>query len=100
MAAQDFGAKTKVSLLVDPSTAKAGGTIEVGLLLKMPEGWHTYWRNPGENGIATSIKWNLPKGITAGAIHWPVPEKVEWLEMFTYAYHGEVLLIVPLTLAA
>ena len=99
LVAQDFGAKTQASLLVNPSMAKAGNNIEVGLLLKMPEGWHTYWRNPGENGTATSIKWNLPNGITAGVIHWPVPEKVEWLEMFTYAYHHEVLLIIPLTLA-
>ena len=96
----DFGAKTKVTLLVNPSVAKAGTTIEVGMRLEMPAGWHTYWRNPGDNGTPTSIKWALPEGITAGDIQWPVPEKVEWLEMFTYAYHGEVLLIVPLTLAA
>ena len=96
----DFGAKTKVSLLVNPAVAKAGSTIEVGMRLEMPAGWHTYWRNAGENGTPTTIKWTLPKGIIAGEIQWPVPEKVEWLEMFTYAYHGEVMLIVPLTLAA
>ena len=96
----DFGAKTKVTLLVNPAVAKADSTIEVGMRLEMPAGWHTYWRNPGDNGTPTSIKWTLPEGITAGDIQWPVPEKVEWLEMFTYAYHGEVLLIVPLTLAA
>ncbi|MFM1557302.1 MAG: protein-disulfide reductase DsbD family protein, partial [Limisphaerales bacterium] len=89
-----------VSLLVNPALAKVGSTIEVGMRLEMPAGWHTYWRNPGDNGTPTSIKWTLPEGITAGDIQWPVPEKVEWLEMFTYAYHGEVLLIVPLTLAA
>ena len=96
----DFGAKTKVSLLVNPALAKSGSTVEVGMRLEMPAGWHTYWRNAGENGTPTIIKWTLPKGITAGEIQWPVPEKVEWLEMFTYAYHGEVLLIVPLTLSA
>jgi thiol:disulfide interchange protein len=95
----DFGAKTKVKLLVEPATAKAGDTIDVALHLEMPDGWHTYWRNPGENGMPTSIKWTLPEGITAGAIRWPVPEKVEWLEMFTYAYHHEALLIIPLTLS-
>ncbi|MDE2679815.1 MAG: protein-disulfide reductase DsbD family protein [Verrucomicrobiota bacterium] len=102
VSAQDFnfGAKTKVSLLVNPSVAKAGSPVEVGMRLEMPAGWHTYWRNAGENGTPTNIKWTLPKGITAGEIQWPVSEKVEWLEMFTYAYHGEVLLIVPLTLAA
>ena len=102
LSAQDFdsGAKTKVTLLVNPAVAKADSTIEAGLRLEMPAGWHTYWRNPGDNGTPTTIKWTLPEGITAGEIRWPVPEKVEWLEMFTYAYHGEVLLIVPLTLTA
>ena len=102
LAAQDFGfdAKTKVSLLVEPAMAKAGDAVDVALHLKMPGGWHTYWRNPGENGMPTTIKWILPEGISAGAIRWPVPEKVEWLEMFTYAYHHEALLIIPLTLSA
>ena len=40
----DFGAKTKVQLLVEPATAKAGETIDVALHLKMPDRWHTYWR--------------------------------------------------------
>jgi len=95
----DFKAKSEAALLVSPATAKAGTTVEVGVRIKIPKGWHIYWRNPGENGLPTSLEWALPKGITAGAIQWPVPEKVEWLELFTYGYHDEVLLIVPLTLA-
>ncbi len=38
-------------------------------------------------------------GSEIGAIQWPVPEKVEWLEMFTYAYHHDVLLMIPLKLS-
>jgi len=95
----DFGAKTKVSLLVEAASAKAGTTVHVGLHLKMPEGWHTYWKNPGDSGEATKVIWTLPDGITAGEIKWPVPERVEAFDQFTYAYHHEVLLIVPLQLA-
>jgi len=97
---EDFGAKTKVSLLVETAVAKAGTTVNVGLHLTMPEGWHTYWKNPGETGEATKVKWNnLPEGVTAGNIQWPVPEKVESFDQFTYAYHHEILLIIPLELA-
>jgi len=95
----DFGAKTKVSLLVEAASAKAGTTVYAGLHLKMPEGWHTYWKNPGDSGEATKVIWTLPDGITAGEIKWPVPERVEAFDQFTYAYHHEVLLIVPLQLA-
>ena len=97
----DFSAKTKVDLLVEPAEAKPGTTVMVGLHLRMPDHWHTYWQNPGDSGDSTKMTWeNLPEGITAGAIQWPVPEKVEWLEMFTYAYHHDVLLMIPLTLSA
>ena len=95
----DFGAKTKVSLLVEASSVKPGTTVNVGLLLKMPDGWHTYWKNPGETGDATKIKWALPVGIEAGEMQWPVPEKMEAFDQITYAYHHEVLLIIPLQLA-
>ena len=96
----DFGAKTKVSLLVEAAVAKPGTTVNIGLHLKMPEGWHTYWKNVGETGEATKVTWNnLPKGVVPGSIQWPVPEKVESFDQFTYAYHHEVLLIIPLQLA-
>ncbi len=67
--------------------------------LKMDAGWHTYWRNPGESGIATTIKWDLPRGVTAGEILWPVPEKLPPAEVTTYGYEHEVMLLVPLKLA-
>ena len=97
----DFSAKTKVDLLVELAEVKPGTIVTVGLHLRMPEKWHTYWNNPGDSGDSTKMTWeNLPEGITAGAIQWPVPEKVEWLGMFTYAYHHDVLLMIPLKLSA
>ena len=95
----NFEAKTKVSLLVEASSVKPGTTVNVGLFQKIPDGWHTYWKNPGETGEATKIKWTLPDGIEVGETQWPVPEKIESFEQITYAYHHEVLLIIPLQLA-
>ena len=92
-------AKTQVSLLLDAEQARPGETVTVGVRLQMPPGWHTYWRNPGEAGDPTKIKWTLPAGVIAGAIQWPVPEKVFAQEIYTYGYHGEAILLVSLTLA-
>ncbi len=51
--------------------------------------------------MATQIMWDLPEGVTAGEIQWPVPEIYEdkTLGMITYVYHGETTLLVPLTLS-
>ncbi len=67
--------------------------------MKMEPGWHTYWKNPGEAGMATKIEWQFPPGVTAGEIQWPLPEKLPPAEVTTYGYNDEVVLIVPLKLA-
>ena len=62
--------------------------------------WHTYWENGGDSGAGTKINWTLPSGITAGDILWPVPEKLSSEGLITYVYHDQVVLLVPLSIAA
>jgi thiol:disulfide interchange protein DsbD len=91
---------TQVKLILSADTAKSGDTIWAGVDLKMEPGWHTYWKNPGDAGMATQIKWQLPPGISAGEIQWPLPKKFPPIEVTTYGYTNEVMLLVPLTLAS
>jgi thiol:disulfide interchange protein len=87
---------TQAKLILSADTAKPGDTILAGVDLKMEPGWHTYWKNPGAAGMATEIKWQLPPGVTAGEIQWPLPKKLPPAEVTTYGYEDEVMLIVPL----
>lgn len=89
---------TRATLLLSAETARPGETITAAIRLQMDQGWHTYWRNPGESGMATSATWELPAGVTAGDLLWPPPEAYTVADMTTYVYHREVLLLVPLTL--
>ena len=91
---------TRVKLLLSAATVKPGDTIVAGVDLKMDAGWHTYWKNPGEAGTATKIDWTLPAGVSAGEIRWPLPHKLPPAEVATYGYEDEVMLLVPLTVAA
>jgi thiol:disulfide interchange protein DsbD len=93
-------AHTQVQLLLSAGTARPGDTIWAGVDMKMDPDWHTYWKNPGEAGMATKIEWQLPPGITAGDIQWPLPEKLPPAEVTTYGYNNEVVLLVPLKVAA
>ena len=94
-------AQTQARLLLDHEIARPGQTVWAGVQLRMPDRWHTYWRNPGDSGAATKIDWTLPPGVTAGPILWPLPEKYldKAAGLTTYVYHHEVVLLVPLTLA-
>ncbi|HKQ40206.1 MAG TPA: protein-disulfide reductase DsbD domain-containing protein, partial [Verrucomicrobiae bacterium] len=90
--------KTQVRLVLTAESATAGDTVMAGVHLHMAKGWHTYWRNGGEAGDPTKIEWELPVGIAAGPILWPVPEKESYEGLTTYVYYDDVVLLVPLTL--
>jgi thiol:disulfide interchange protein len=91
---------TRISLLLEASLARPGDIVMAAVRLQMAPGWHSYWRNPGESGSATTLDWHLPEGITAGPIQWPVPKKDLTEDLTTYVYEGEVWLLVPLTVSS
>jgi thiol:disulfide interchange protein len=93
-------AHTHVQLLLSADPARPGDTIWAGVDMKMDPGWHTYWKNSGAAGLPTKIEWQLPPGVTAGEIQWPLPEKLPPVEVTTYGYENEVMLLVTLTLAS
>ena len=77
-----------------------GQTIHVALRQQIQKGWHTYWRNSGDSGEATRIKWDLPAGWRAGDFTWPAPRRLPVGPLMNYGYEGEVLLPVALTAPA
>ncbi len=93
-------AHTQARLVLAAESARPGDTVLAGVQLRMDPQWHTYWKNPGGPGIRTKFDWQLPAGVTAGAIQWPVPEKLPDEDLTTYIYKQEVVLLVPLKLAA
>jgi thiol:disulfide interchange protein DsbD len=95
---QGSKALVKASLLADTTAIIPGQPFQVGLLLEMAPGWHTYWKYSGDSGLPTTIDWSMPTGFTYGPIQWPVPEaKVEPGDIQVYAYSGRVLLITTIT---
>ncbi len=98
--AQKFEGRQLVqaSLIADTTVVVPGQPFTAGLLLKMVPEWHTYWQYPGDAGIPTEIKWQLPQGWKAGPIQWPIPLKLkEPGDIEIYGYHDEVLLMMQLT---
>jgi thiol:disulfide interchange protein DsbD len=63
----------------------------------MADGWHTYWKNPGDSGLPTRLRWTLPTGFTAGPLQWPLPQRLAQGPLMSYGYAGEVLLLTRVT---
>ncbi|MBK9115764.1 MAG: thioredoxin family protein [Betaproteobacteria bacterium] len=87
--------------LVSERTAFVPGqATTVALRLKMADGWHTYWRNPGDSGLPTTLAWKLPAGVAAGDIQWPAPHALPAGPLVNFGYEGEVLLLTDVKVAA
>ena len=82
-----------------PDGVAPGKNLWIGLQLAHIPHWHTYWKNPGDSGLATTLEWSLPPGITAGDIAWPLPKKFPIGNLANYGYEGTILLPVPITVS-
>jgi thiol:disulfide interchange protein DsbD len=94
----------EASLVAESDAATPGTPLVLGLRLQMDPSWHTYWRNPGDAGLPTRVKWELPEGFVAGDLLWPHPMRFNTGPLVSYGYEHEVLLPVeiqvPATLAS
>ena len=82
-----------------PNGLGAGETFWLGLQIQHQAHWHTYWRNPGDSGLATELQWQLPEGLKPGNLIWPAPQKIPVGSMANYGYEGTVLLVTPVQVA-
>jgi len=89
--------RVEAELHAERVAASPGKPATVGLRLRMDEHWHTYWKNPGDSGLPTKIRWTLPEGWRAGPIQWPHPEAQRVGPLMNYGYSDEVMLLTELT---
>ena len=83
-----------------PEGVAAGKPMWLGLKLVHKTHWHTYWKNPGDSGLPTTLAWTLPAGVTAGEIEWPTPIRLPVGPLMNFGYEGTLLLPVAVTVPA
>lgn len=87
----------QAELVADVASVAPGEPFHVALKLTPRDHWHTYWRNPGDSGLATSLEWTLPPGFAAGGIDWPAPKALPFGPLTNYGYDAEHWLLVTVT---
>jgi DsbC/DsbD-like thiol-disulfide interchange protein len=90
----------RATLVAEKDAVQPGQTLLVGFRLEMAPGWHTYWRNPGDAGLATKVRWTLPTGFAAGDLQWPRPRRFKTGPLVSYGYEKDVLLPVEIRVPA
>ncbi len=96
------GAEThiKASLVAESRTPAPGKPVTIALAMEPATGWHGYWRNPGDAGVETLVKWTLPDGATVSPLAYPVPQRLTMAGLMNYVFEGPYAHLITLTVPA
>lgn len=77
--------------LVAAETGHGGTPFLAGIEMKLAEGWHSYWRNPGDSGFAPRFDWSASKNVASVDLRWPAPLRFDAPGDSTFGYEHEVV---------
>jgi thiol:disulfide interchange protein DsbD len=91
--------EVRLTAIPEYTAVAAGATVRVAVRMELPTGWHIYWTNPGESGLATTLTWRTPLDLSAGTAVWPAPEPVENASTISHILVGTVYVVTPFSVS-
>lgn len=73
------------------------GVLTAGLEVRLAPEWHSYWKAPGDAGLAPAFDWSGSVNAREPSVEWPAPERYETFGLYSFGYKDRVLF--PLTAA-
>ena len=89
--------RASVEWISASATAQAGKPMQTAIRMIHDGGWHSYWVNPGEAGMPTTVEWKLPPGWQVRGPEFPAPARFLTGGLAGYGYEGTTWLPVTLT---
>ena len=65
--------------------------------LELTPGWHTYWRVPGEAGIAPQFDWSQSQNVASVTPVWPRPDVIDQNGYVSFGFENEMILPLQVT---
>ncbi|TBU83451.1 thiol:disulfide interchange protein [Pseudomonas daroniae] len=88
------------SLMAESPNPAPGKHTTLAVLMEPQGDWHGYWKQPGDVGLAPTLDWQLPAGITVGEAAYPVPETLLLDGLMNHVYEQPYAVLVPLEVPA
>src|SRR3954453_8764835 len=57
--------------------SRSGTVLLGGIAVQLQQGWHTYWRNPGDSGVPPRFDFSKSENVEAVTVLWPAPMKFD-----------------------
>ncbi len=87
------GEENSVTVEIVPLTdgIYPGQAFDVAVVFSMHDGWHTYWENPGDAGMATEFLWTYPDDFTMHGFRQSVPKRHVDAGITTFIHENEAI---------
>tara|TARA_R110002072_G_scaffold23991_9_gene82124 strand:- start:750 stop:1583 length:834 start_codon:yes stop_codon:yes gene_type:complete len=90
--AGDWDTGVSVATRLESAQSAVGeGRVSAALHMTLDPGWKTYWRVPGDSGLAPMFDWSGSKNVQTIELLWPTPRAFDELGERFYGYKGDVL---------
>lgn len=83
----------RASLVASTEEPRPGSTVSIGVRFQPEAGWHGYWTNPGDSGLAPQVAWTAPAGLKFGPLQHPAPTILRVAGINSYVHAGEHVLL-------
>lgn len=73
----------------------SGDTVWLAFTVSPRDGWHTYWKNPGDSGAPIILDWRFEHGELAGDTLFAAPHRIPYGPLMNYGFEGRQTLLIP-----
>ena len=70
---------------------------DVALDITLKDGWYTYWRMAGDNGLPPKFDWSQSTNVKSVDLSWPAPSRFTMMDMHSFGYRDRVVLPLVVT---
>jgi len=94
----DGDTRSAVRLIAGSSPAPEQAAIRAGIAIRLKNGWHTYWRYPGDAGVPPRFDFAGSQNAKSVEVRWPAPQRISEQGLVAIGYTGDLILplaIVP-----
>src|ERR1700736_6572864 len=93
----DGDARSAARLIAGAPPSGQVAPLRAGIEVRLKQGWHTYWRYPGDAGIPPRFDFTGSQNVTAVEVLWPAPRRLPEAGLATIGYDRDVILPLRVT---
>ncbi len=83
-----------VNLVANTTAIEPGKPFRIGADFKIADGWHIYYKEPGDTGMPTNVDIKVPPGFKVVGVEWEQPTRFEENGFTTYGYTGKTTIAI------